>query len=66
MLHKILMSYIVSCSHEFWVGYTFSLVSTACGLPLYESDGRCVETCPDGQFGNGSTTTLTGTCDPCK
>jgi hypothetical protein len=42
--------------------YLFS----ACGLPLYESAGRCVETCPDGQFGNGSTTTLTGTCDPCE
>ncbi|CAI8037838.1 Protein eyes shut [Geodia barretti] len=36
----------------------------SCGLPLYESAGHCVETCPDGQFGNGSITTLTGTCDP--
>ena len=39
---------------------------SACDLPLYESASHCVEICPDGQFGNGSTTTLTGTCDPCE
>ncbi|CAI8037842.1 Neurogenic locus notch homolog protein 1 [Geodia barretti] len=32
-----------------------SITLNSCGLPLYESDGRCVETCPDGQFGNGTT-----------
>ena len=51
MLLKILMSYIVSCSHEFSVR-----------LSLYESAGHCVEICPDGLFGNGTT----GQCQQCK
>ena len=39
---------------------------TACGLPLYESSGRCVETCPNGEFGNGNETSLTGVCQQCE
>ena len=38
----------------------------ACGLPLYESAGQCVETCPSGQVGTGDEDTLTGTCEPCE
>ena len=35
---------------------------SACGLPRYESAGECVETCPDDQFGNGTT----GACETCE
>ena len=38
----------------------------ACGLPLFESSGQCVETCPPMYIGTGNETTLTGTCEPCK
>ena len=45
---------------------TTSHFPTACGLPLYESSGECVETCPNGQTGVGDATTLTGTCQQCE
>ena len=45
---------------------TTFLFPSACGLPLYESSGVCVETCPSGQTGVGNVTTLTGTCQQCE
>ena len=45
---------------------SLAALPSACGLPLYESSGECVETCPSGQTGVGNATTLTGTCQQCE
>ena len=60
-LGNILLVFASKCKNTL---YPFS--SSACSLPLYESSGRCVETCPNGEFGNGNEASLTGVCQQCE